>query len=243
MTTLPVMRVAPPWLAAARDAWLPRESAPLRVTAHMASPTSFEAGEGLRLEGVLSWVVVTLTTGLPPREAFEGVGLADYVDIPVPVCDEVMHGWRIAQCSDAQLAPVAVEVVRKRRKKPHPEALGLHKVQTTGGPWKALDIPTVAWSSPTLTWWLLGDEARLRRLLAECHAVGRARSGGLGQVVAWEVERDESARERWRERALPVPDTGDVSAWPDRDVRVAALRVPCWHRAVKALAACPVVAC
>lgn len=241
MTTHPHMRVAPAWLAAARDGWLPREARPLRVTAHLAAPTSFERGEGLRLEGVLSWVVVARVTGLPPREAFAGLGIADYVDIPVPIADVEMHGWRIAQCSDAELAPIATEAVRRRRKKPHPEAMGLAKVATTGGPWKALDIPTVAWATPTLTWWLLGDEARLRDLLVDCHAVGRARSGGLGQVLAWEVDADEGAATRWRERALPVPDTGDVSEWPERDVRAAALRVPCWHRAVKAMAACPVV--
>ena len=225
MSVRPHMRVEPPWLSLAREAWLPREDRPLRITAHMRSPVAFDREDGLRLEGPLSWLVVALTTGLPPREAFDGVGLADYVDIPLPIVDEVIHGWRIAACSDAILPDVTTEVVRRRRKKPHPEAMGISKVQTTGGPWKALDIPTAAWAAPTLTWYLRGDAERLRALLAEVHAIGRGRSGGLGHVVAWEIDEDPEALTRWRERALPAP--------AGEGARNAALRVPFWHRAVK----------
>lgn len=239
--TLPVMRVAPPWIDAARDAWGPRDDAPLRVTAWMRAPVAFDRGEGLRLEGALAWHVVALVTGAPPREAFGGVGLADYVDIPVPIADTVLDGWRVAMASDAELAPVACEVVRRRRKKPHPEALGIAKVQTTGGPWKALDIPTAAWSSPVLTWLVRGDAERLRALLREVHALGRGRSGGLGHVDAWEVEPDEAAREGWRARSLPVASVEDAAArYPGRDVRVASVRSPAWHRATRALCAVPV---
>jgi CRISPR type IV-associated protein Csf3 len=138
------------------------------------------------------------------------------------------------------LAPVAAEVVRRRRKKPHPEAMALAKVQTTGGPWKALDIPVAAWSSPVLTWYAIGDRERLESLLPETHALGRGRSGGLGNVDAWSVERDESAATRWRERPLPVADSAVVEA--GRMARVVGVRHPFWHPRVRTLAACPVVA-
>ena len=178
--TLPVETAAPPWIGEARAAWLPRDDRvePLRVTAWMRSPTAFARDDGLRLDGALTWVVVAMVTGAPPPEAFAGVRKGEYVDLPVPIADEVIAGWRIAQCSDAVLAPVAVEVVRRRRKKPHPEAMALAKVQTTGGPWKALDIPVAAWASPVLTWYLRGDRERLEALLRETHALGRGRSGG-----------------------------------------------------------------
>lgn len=145
--TLPEVTASPEWIDHARAAWLPREGhvEPLRVDAWLRSPVAFDRGEGLRLDGALTWVVVALTTGLPPPEAFAGVPKGAYVDIPVPIADVVVEGWRVAMCSDAALAPVAEEVVRRRRKKPHPEAMALAKVQTTGGPWKALDIPVAAW--------------------------------------------------------------------------------------------------
>lgn len=244
MTTRPHMRVEPAWLTDARAAWAPREDVPLRVTAWMRAPVAFDRDQGLRLEGALGWIVVAMVTGAPPREAFDGVRVEDYVDIPVPILDTEIAGWRVAMCSDAMLAPVAAEVVRRRRKKPHPEAMGLAKVQTTGGPWKALDIPTAAWVSPTLTWYLRGDPARLRALLAELHALGRGRSGGLGHVDAWEVEPDATSLDAWRERPLPVASVEDAERlYPERDVRAVGVRAPFWHRAVRTLAACPVAPC
>ncbi len=242
--TLPIETAAPPWIGEARSAWLPRADRvePLRVTAWMRSPTAFARDDGLRLDGALTWVVVAMVTGAPPPEAFAGVRKGEYVDLPIPIADEVIAGWRIAQCSDAVLAPVAVEVVRRRRKKPHPEAMALAKVQTTGGPWKALDIPVAAWASPVLTWYLRGDRERLEALLRETHALGRGRSGGLGQVDAWSVDHDESATTRWRERPLPIATPADARAYPGRTVREIRVRAPFWHPTTRTLAACPVIA-
>ena len=240
--TLPLVTASPAWADAARDAWCARADRvePLRVTAWMRSPVAFDRDAGLRLEGALSWVVVAMVTGEPPPEAFAGVRKGEYVDIAVPIADVVIAGWRIAQCSDAVLAPVASEVVRRRRKKPHPEAMALGKVQTTGGPWKALDIPVAAWASPVLAWYALGDRERIEALLRETHALGRGRSGGLGNVDAWSVERDESAVTRWRERPLPVADGAVVEA--GRVVRTVGVRHPFWHPRVRTLAECPVIA-
>jgi len=239
--TLPLVTASPAWADAARDAWAARPDRvePLRVTAWMRSPVAFDRDSGLRLEGALSWVVVALVTGAPPPEAFAGVRKGEYADIAVPVADVEIAGWRIAQCSDAVLAPVAAEVVRRRRKKPHPEAMALAKVQTTGGPWKALDIPVAAWASPVLTWYALADRERLEALLRETHALGRGRSGGLGNVDAWSVDRDESAVTRWRERPLPI---ADASSAEGRTARVVGVRHPFWHPRVRTLAACPVIA-
>lgn len=239
--TLPIVTASPPWVDAARAAWGARADRvePLRVTAWMRSPVAFSRDDGLRLEGALSWVVVAMVTGEPPPEAFAGVRKGEYVDIAVPVADTLVAGWRIAQCSDAVLAPVAAEVVRRRRKKPHPEAMALAKVQTAGGPWKALDIPVAAWASPVLVWYALADRERLEALLRETHALGRGRSGGLGDVEAWTVDRDESALTRWRERPLPVETGAPV---PEvRTLRTVGVRHPFWHPRVRTLAACPVI--
>ena len=243
--TLPAVTVTPSWLADARAQWAARADhvAPLRVTAHLRAPVAFDRDDGLRLDGALSWVVVALTTGLPPPEAFAGVERGVHVDIPVPIADTELAGWRIAQCSDAALPPVAAEVVRRRRKKPHPEAMALSKVQTTGGPWKALDIPVASWAAPTLTWWLLGDAERLRALLRELHAIGRGRAGGLGHVDAWSIDDDPAAVDLWRERALPVADHAEAARlYPGRAVRETRVRLPYWHIHTRALAACPVIA-
>jgi len=205
----------------------------------MRSPVAFDRDAGLRLEGALSWVVVAMVTGEPPPEAFAGVRKGEYVDIAVPIADVVLAGWRIAQCSDAVLAPVAAEVVRRRRKKPHPEAMALAKVQTTGGPWKALDIPVAAWTSPVLTWYAIADRERLEALLRETHALGRGRSGGLGDVEAWTVDRHESAVAQWREGPLPVEAGAPVAE--GRTLRTVGVRHPFWHPRVRTLAACPAV--
>jgi hypothetical protein len=233
--TLPLVTAHPSWVDDARAQWSARagHTEPLRVTAWMRSPVAFDRDDGLRLDSALTWVVVALTTGLPPPEAFADVPKGAYVDIPVPIADEVVEGWRVAMCSDAALAPVACEVVRRRRKKPHPEAMALAKVQTTGGPWKALDIPVAAWASPVVSWWLIGDAERLRSLLGELHALGRGRAGGLGHVEAWQVDHDDSAWERWRARPMPVLD-GAPGARPVN------VRAPFWHPRTRTLAACPV---
>lgn len=244
--TLPAITTAPSWVHDAHALWSARPDriAPLRVAAWMRAPVAFDRDDGLRLDGALSWVVVALTTGAPPPEAFAGVPKGVHVDIPVPIADEVIAGWRVAMCSDAELAPVAAEVVRRRRKKPHPEAMALSKVQTTGGPWKALDIPVSSWASPVLTWRLMGDAERLRGILAELHAIGRGRAGGLGHVEAWTIDADETARERWRERALPVADAAEAARlYPGRVVRETRVRLPYWHPRTRTLAACPVVGC
>ncbi len=240
--TLPLVTASPAWADAARASWGARADRvePLRVTAWMRSPVAFDRDAGLRLEGALSWVVVALVTGEPPPEAFAGVRKGEYVDIAVPIADVIVAGWRVAQCSDAVLAPVAAEVVRRRRKKPHPEAMALAKVQTTGGPWKALDIPVAAWASPVLTWYALADRERLEALLRETHALGRGRSGGLGNVEAWTIDRDESAAVRWRERPLPV--VAGAVAEAGRTLRTVGVRHPFWHPRVRTLAACPVIA-
>lgn len=241
MSTLPVETFRPPWLDDARAQWLPREGhvEPLRVTAWMRSPVAFDRDDGLRLEGALGWVAVAMTTGLPPPEAFAGQSHQAFTDVPVPIADEVIHGWRIAMASDAVLPPVAVEVVRKRRKKTHAEALALNKVQTTGGPWKMLDIPVSAWASPVLEWFVMGDAERLEALLRELHGLGRGRSGGLGNVDAWSVEVDERARTRWRER--PLPHHAGATYDDARVMRRCAVRAPFWHPHARTVAACPVV--
>lgn len=245
---LPAMRAEPPWLDRARDQWLPREDRAMRVTAVMRSPVAFDRSDGLRLDGALSFAMVALVTGLPPREAFAGLRLDDWVDLPIPIVDTESAGWRVARCSDAMLPPVATEGLRRRRRKTHVDTLGVAKVMTNGGPWKALDIPTPTVSTPVLSWCLRGDRARLEALLRETLALGRGRAGGLGEVIGWDVEdvADDWSTERdgMPTRPLPVDGTEDALArYPGAVVRVTSVRAPYWHRAVKALSACPVTAC
>lgn len=234
-----------PWLDAARAEWLPRESVPLVVRAWLWSPVAVDAFDGLRLEGALGWAVVALASGLPPPDAFAGVARSQHVDLPVPITDVEMCRRAIACASDAQVPSEASEVLRKRRRKPHPEALGLARVMTTGGPYKALDIGTPATATPCVWWHVRGDRTRLTRLLREVHAVGRGRSGGLGQVIAWEVLDDPDDASLTRDgrpmRALPVADALDADArFPGGcAVREASVRAPHWHRATRTLCAVP----
>lgn len=236
-----------PWLAAARAAWLPRESAPLIVRAWLWSPVAVDALDGLQIEGALTWAVVALATGEPPPEAFAAIR-GPHVELPVPIADVDVMGRPIACASDAQLPSVATEVLRKRRRKPHPEAMGLAKVQTNGGPYKALDIGTPAVTTPCVWWHVRGDRARLAALLREVHAIGRGRSGGLGQVLGWEVMDDPDDASLTRDgrpmRPLPVRDELDADArFPGGyELRETSTRAPYWHRATRALCACPVAA-
>ena len=105
---------------------------------------------------------------------------------------------------------------------------------------RVLLIPVAALASPVLTWYALAYRERLEALLRETHALGRGRSGGLGDVEAWTVERDESAATRWRERPLPVATGAVVEA--GRTLRTVGVRHPFWHPRVRTLAASPVIA-
>lgn len=198
------------WLTDARERYGCRESlaVPLRVTAHLLSPLAVDRALPIRLDGALSWVVVALATGAPPPEAFGAVRKGAWVEIPTPIADAEIRGWRVPRCSDATLPSVAVDSVRRRRRRADADALGLAKVMTAGGPWKALDMPTPTVATPSAEWWCVADEERLCALLSEIHALGRGRSGGLGAVGAWRVERVAEDRGLTHDgmptRALPI---------------------------------------
>lgn len=242
--TLPQHTFTPPWLAEARTRWAPRTTEPVRIRAWLRQPVACDFRDGLRLDGALSWLVVTLTTGEPPREGFHGAKREDWTDIPLPFARVTVGGWELFAVSDAQWPEGAQEGVRSRRRKPHPEALGLNKVQTNGGPWKALDIITPTITTPIVEWYALADVERLTELLAETHCLGRGRAGGLGWVLGWEVSRVDGDRSvEWDGRlmrAVPVASREDAARrFPGADVRVQAVRPPFWHRAVKTLCAVP----
>lgn len=245
---LPQHTHTPPWLDAARAAWdaRPGHIRPVRVRAWLRQPVACDMRDGLRLDGALSWLVVTLTTGEPPREGFLGARREDWTDLPLPFERVTRAGWEVFAVSDAVFPPVAQEGLRRRRRKPHPEAMALAKVQTNGGPWKALDIPTPTIETPLVEWYARADVERLRALLTELHCVGRGRAGGLGWVLAWEVDEvsEDRAIERGGQpmRAIPVLDHAEAARlYPGALVQMAAVRPPFWHRAVKTLCACPVV--
>lgn len=249
--TLPVASVAPPWLDAARAAWAPRPErvVPLRVTAYLTAPVAMDRAIPLRLDGALTWLVVALATGLPPREAFGAIRAGEWVDLPTPIADAEVRGWRVPRCSDGVFPSVALDSVRRRRRRTDADALGLAKVQTNGGAWKALDMPAPTVSAPSVVWHCVADEERLCALLGELHALGRGRAGGLGAVGAWRVEHMPAGedygltRDGMPTRALPVRDADEAERlYPGCEVRVDAVRPPHWHRAVKTLCACPVPA-
>lgn len=118
------------------------------------------------------------------------------------------HVWGWA-CSAGHYTPLAETVVAVRRR-PAVEQMARYTTDNTHhlstGPLKARDVPHPATLTRHIVWWALADPGRLQAMLRRVVGLGRMVRHGNGRVVAWSVEVDPSARQRWLWRNLPDPD-------------------------------------
>jgi len=230
------------WLRDA-EAWLPNRAEVLEVSALLASPVAIDPQHPLMLEGALGCAVIAMLTGRTPDEV--GLGAGAFVDIPVPIADGERCGLKVARASQAQ--GEGLGVVRYVRKRTRTEAMGLARVQEVAE-YKAFNLPVVGKLYSVLRWCVVGDGAKLERLLRLVLALGRGRQGGLGAVHGWRVRpaaRDTSWCDNGQPtRPLPVRDRAAAVAefGPRVEVSRIGYRAPYWHPQTAHLCAVPPLA-
>jgi len=227
------------------QSWWPTIKTPLRIRAFLKSPMAHDSCRGMSgLEGALQTVVVEQETG---RNSFEAITeLGTFFDIPIPIADVDMHGFKIAQCSHAQWPEHAIEDKRARRKRTDLEAIGRDKIMTAGGAFKALDLEVPTLIASWIDFYVVGDPVKLRELLPCVGGFGREWRRGFGAVESFEISDSEDwslVRDCRPMRNLPVESEHEAGILYDPsscDVRMETTRAPYWHRRSRALCACPV---
>lgn len=168
---------------------------PLEVTATLsaalANPTRLPD-----LDGLLA-AAVCLSEGRDPPDPGEPL---PRVEIPVA----------LSPCGRYHLASRGQGAIEQQergrfvnRRFPMAEAQALAgpkltRIVLAGGPCKSFRIPLerALLANDRITWWALGDPARVRWLLAWITHLGKRRAVGNGAVVRWEV-RELGAAELW----------------------------------------------
>ena len=214
------------------DRWWPKRVDAITLRVWLSSPIAWDSYDGVTIEGALQCSVVMLETGLMPDDAFAGYR-GPKVDIPIPIADVELDGSKVALASWAHPAPVALEEVRWRRRRVRIDAMGgASAILLNSGPFKATQLPTPTMSTPYLDFYLDADVERLRVLLADLGAIGRARGGGLGTVLGCEIlPRSGEVLVRDGRLTRTVPEGSVPNVDPSSYVaRQATLRAPYWHR-------------
>lgn len=196
---------------------------PMRVMVRLDEPLVGDLHRPLHLDGPLSWCAYlewVEATGHrpPPMRPHEspidfGIGLATWTAPPSaePVDRRALgadgQAWGHA-CSAHTPVPAALTAVAVRRK-PNEQAMARYtpdkRHHLGAGPYKARDvIHPAAWIGE-ITWWALGDPARVAQLLTRLTHIGRLGRHGYGRVAAIEVT-PAGDRAAWRAgRVFPAP--------------------------------------
>ncbi|HHW15372.1 MAG TPA: hypothetical protein GXX28_10650 [Firmicutes bacterium] len=168
---------------------------PLRVTAHLADGRVASVDGRLALDSMLaySWMLEhypdQVSTNYAATDRMIEVDLSDALEkrgegddwfwaCSLGICDqrreaiEYMHK-RI----DQQAAERYVDFGKRRG-----------RIVTGGGPYKTWRMPIVVRLTRSITWYCVGDETGIRRLLAPLTHIGKHRASGYGQVAEWAVE-------------------------------------------------------
>lgn len=196
---------------------------PVRVTARLAEPVLNLDAHPLHLDGPAAFGAYLAHTADHGACALPPFGPDSCVDFALPIATwtrpapglvhplalaaeaGMVWGWA---CSAAVYSPAAWTTVQVRRRPAVDEAARYTrdaKWHLSAGPTKARDVPHAAVITPEICWWALADPDALRRLLGRVRGLGRLTRHGNGRVLSWQVDVDDDARDRWRERTWPDP--------------------------------------
>lgn len=182
---------------------------PLRVRADLATGIAQSAPWGISLDGLLAaqlW---------EERKAIARAGGVDHIramdqddppDLELPlqqcVADDGRWHWA-ATCAQPDIAPARVDVRTRTSRVDHRaiETLttGLPKViSARQGRYRSRRAPLPVTPCRSVTWHAIGDLDQVEQLLQGVLTIGKARTGGEGQVLSWHV--------------TPAPDLDETTA-------------------------------
>jgi hypothetical protein len=166
---------------------------PLTVTATMTTGIAHSLPWGIALDGILAsalwYASKPAATHIPALDADNPPDL----DLPLARCLPPAGPWHwAATCSWPDPAPIQPDVHYwtsrvDHRSLEHLTAALPKVISDRQGRWKAHRMPLITYPCRTLTWSAVGDPDQIRALLATIPAIGKKRSQGEGQVLAWDV--------------------------------------------------------
>lgn len=207
-------------------------SLPLLVRAWLGTPyVAAEPPDGLHLDGLLSWAVLSSRPYPLPQHAVATV-------VPLPVQCLWTSAAGLPLWATTLLRPTAgrsvhgVEYWHKRYPSDRADWDRRGRAVTSRGRWKEYRMPLNVVRCESLEALVLGHAGRLEQLLAHVTHVGKKGSMGYGRVLRWEVvplpiAKDETVELIQQRRPMPIealldssrlleagmPDGGYVRSW------------------------------
>jgi len=165
----------------------------------------------------------------------------EFGSVPIPVAVGDAGGVPVYRCSEAIFEAEHDTVRHVCRRFPSESATELApeertRITTSGGPYKSWRVPIRTRTISRVVWFLVGDAAGVRGLLADCDCVGRLRNRGLGRVRKWSVAEYEKDLSWFAEspagpclmRVLPAGEWLPENLWGLR-LDFGAYQPPYWH--------------
>lgn len=235
-----------PWLDRARRVWSPDTTEPLLLRAWLAAPVAYDGYDAITIDGALQSAVCLRETGRLPDDVYSECPLSaslEETDIQIPITDSVMSGIPIAHVSIGWFSPDATATKRQNWKRARAENYARDVVKTSEASTKTQMVLKQTVAAMHLDFYAQGDRAKLSELLTDVSHLGAGRSGGLGDLLGWEVLPAPGAwwfegPDRRLMRSLPADR--DAAGATGYDERIATLRAPYWHQRTRRLCHVPV---
>ncbi len=179
--------VVPPDLAAWNARWTGYTGGePLRITADIEGRIALPSGP-MAIDALLA-AMVARALDVPPLMRPD-----EALPIEVPIQRAPGGAFHLASFSLGAFERFGVKWINRRFPIAEAQALGstkIRRITITAGPCKSYRIPLPAGhlTDDALAWYVVGDAAEIRSLLALCRYLGKRRAVGLGRVVRWTVE-------------------------------------------------------
>lgn len=172
---------------------------PLRVRAVLASGIAQAAPWGISLDGLLAaqmWERTKADHRAAGVDVVRAMDQADPPDLDLPLqrCVAGDGRWHwAATCARPDGDPALVDVRTRTSRVDHRGvevlAASLPKViSARQGRYRARRAPLPVTPCRSVTWHAVGDQDTVRELLGPVLTIGKARTGGEGQVLSWQVE-------------------------------------------------------
>lgn len=194
---------------------------PMRITVRLDEPLVADLHRPLTADGALAWCAwleyrEARRADPPPMRPTVSpldldLGLATWTCRPTAEpadgralgVDGQAWGWAASHHIPVPQARTAVQVRRRPPDREFARLTGEKAHHHGAGPYKARDnVHPAAWIGE-ITWWALGDPARVAELLTRLTHLGRLGRHGYGRVHTCEVAPG-GDRDRWRARSFPA---------------------------------------
>jgi hypothetical protein len=164
------------------------------------------------------------------------------VFIPAPLARVSIGGTWIYATSWRRCHPVAMEMVRRKRKHFFASRfVGGQQVDTKSGRFRSYDLASACVTTPYVEWTVRGSRAWLERLLPLVGSIGKDRNSGLGSIASWEIAsttRDPVLEEGVPQRGIPCSGV-DTAGYRDCVLAERTIRPPYVWPGTRMLCALP----